>query len=1207
MSRFNEYNPIMVQDHRYSALYYPAESEGFIGLPNYWINTATLGLFIQDIFFASKGAGPVVHLTLVYPGTNASVTAFGRGWRFSYDSDITEENTTVVIHKGNGSAAIFQKGGQARVSNPNAPAELVPATPVFDRLLDYGTFFLYLDKNSRLQYRYDKVTGRKKHPLSSISDWDNNRISIIYNDKFMIKSLLDAAGREITFGYNSDNLCTSFSLPDGRHAEFRYSGQKDLASTVDLQGISTTYDYDAVHRVTRMVTGVEKRTTLFEYAEDQKGNRIKSVRNPQGNISLYGQNPSQKGWTSVTDPENRTWRYFNVDGRTEKIVDPLGHTAEFSYKAGLMISARNKNGFVTAMDYDRYGNLIRQTDAEGFTRTFTYDTNGNLISDADHAGRIWRYEYDQKNHLCRMISPAGTITSFTWSPRGQMSSMTDHLGRTRAFEYDRFGNITSITSPLGAVQQIGYDTTGLSTLYHIDESGNMTRFEYDGNERLVKIINPDGSFRTFGYGTSAGITITDENRNTVTMERNMLDSVTRFIDPSGSISKNDFDKADFLKRYTDPMGRTINYDYDPGGRLVRVTSPLGYPIVFGYDPVGNMISYTDERNNRTSFQYNKLNYLIGVTDPANRTSRFERDPSGRIVRTINPDGSEIRNAFDADGRIIEQAVTGKKPAHYGYDNAGNLTQVTDETGSTHYHYDAANRLISVVYPDNLTVRLGYDPKGILTELHYPFDVISRYVPDTRGNIAQLSWNNNRMNFSYDPAGYLIRETRSNGVETRYVYDSDIRPVTISHESAGRSLVTEQYSYDAAGNITRRSGSAFPGTSVESGMETPGSATFNNMNQLIGWNNGTCRYDANGNLIFLSSPQPCTMVYDSQNRLVKVSMSGKTAEYTYNTLGERIRVKEEGTERICHYLPDGRLLFETNAGGTVTWYYIYAGMRLIARGNLTGDVQFYHYDVSGNTRVLTDAAGEPCARYMYTPFGIVSRHQERTLQNRFTFSGASGVIDDGNGLYFMKNRHYHAPTTRFLQPDPLGIFGGTNVYEYGNGNPIKNIDPEGKEVLTAVLFLIGFLGSAAALGLAIKNDPPVWVRALRAPQVVKRVQEQNKKNPGKKQDPVRAVQRYVNRGSKTTQQRAMREFWDRGRQCVTIAASSNPVGLGIEGATVTPSMLADGADALHDASHGNYKDALKTGAGVLPGRAGEAGGAAGGAYDAGEAYLKGRRK
>lgn len=1208
MSKFNEYNRITVQDHQYSALYYPAESEGDIGLPNYWINTASLGLFMQDIFFAYKGAGPVVHLTLVYSGTNTSISAFGRGWKFSYDSDVTEENTTVVLRKGNGSAVVFQKGGQARVSNPNAPVELIPVNPVFDRLLDYGTFFLYLDKNSRLQYRYNKLTGRKKHPLSSISDRDNNQISILYNDKFMIKSLFDAAGREISFGYNSENLCTSFALPDGRHAEFRYSVQKDLTSTVDLQGISTTYDYDAVHRVTRMVTGVEKITTLFEYAEDKKGTLIKSVRNSEGNISRYAQDPSPIGWTSVTDPEDRRWRYFNVDGRTEKVVDPMGYTAEFSYRAGIMISARNKNGFTTSMDYDRYGNLIRQTDAEGFARTFTYDTNGNLVSDADHAGRVWRFEYDQKDHLCRMISPLGTITSYAYTTRGQMSLITDHLGRTRAFEYDRFGNITSITSPLGAVQRIGYDTTGLITQYHIDESGNMTRFEYDGNERLTKIINPDGSFRTFGYGTSAGITITDENRNTVTMNRNMLNSITRFTDPSGSISKYDFDKADFLIRFTDPMGRTIGYDYDPAGRLVRVTDPLGYPVIFGYDPVGNMISYTDERNNRISFQFNKLNYLTSVTDPANRTRQFERDPYGRILRTINPDGSEIRNTFDADGRIIEQTVTGKKPAHYGYDNVGNLIHINDETGSTHYHYDAENRLTSIDYPDNLTVRLSYDPKGILTELHYPFDVISRYVPDARGNLAQLSWNTNRVNFSYDPAGYLTRESRSNGVQTRYGYDPDIRLVTISHESAGRSLMAEQYIYDQAGNIVRRSGSAFPAIlGVESGLETSGSAAFNNVNQLIEWNTKTCQYDANGNLMSLGGQQPCSMVYDSQNRLTKFNLSGKSAEYTYNTLGERIRVKEEGTERICHYLPDGRLLFETNAEGTVTWYYIYAGKRLIARGNLTRDVQFYHYDVSGNTILLTDTGGELCARYTYTPFGIVSRHQERTPQNRFTFSGAFGVIDDGNGLFFMKNRNYHAPTTRFLQPDPLGIFGGTNVYEYGNGNPIINVDPEGTVVLTALLFLVGFLGSAAAVGFAIKNDPPIWFRALNARNVVKRAQAQNKKNPGKKQDPVRAVQRYVNRGSKTTQQRFMREAWDRGRQCVTVAASSSPIGLGIEGATVVPSMLTDGADALHDASHGNYKDALKTGAGILPGRPGEIGGAAGGVIDAVESSQAGRHR
>jgi RHS repeat-associated protein len=53
------------------------------------------------------------------------------------------------------------------------------------------------------------------------------------------------------------------------------------------------------------------------------------------------------------------------------------------------------------------------------------------------------------------------------------------------------------------------------------------------------------------------------------------------------------------------------------------------------------------------------------------------------------------------------------------------------------------------------------------------------------------------------------------------------------------------------------------------------------------------------------------------------------------------------------------------------------------------------------------------------------------------------MDEGNNLYFMKNRYYDAGTGRFIQRDPIGFAGRqTNLYAYVGGNPVDRVDPGG---------------------------------------------------------------------------------------------------------------------------------------------------------------------
>ena len=52
------------------------------------------------------------------------------------------------------------------------------------------------------------------------------------------------------------------------------------------------------------------------------------------------------------------------------------------------------------------------------------------------------------------------------------------------------------------------------------------------------------------------------------------------------------------------------------------------------------------------------------------------------------------------------------------------------------------------------------------------------------------------------------------------------------------------------------------------------------------------------------------------------------------------------------------------------------------------------------------------------------------------------FDSETGLHQNYHRDYDPRTGRYLQPDPIGLAGGSNLYGYSNLNPITNIDPLG---------------------------------------------------------------------------------------------------------------------------------------------------------------------
>jgi uncharacterized protein RhaS with RHS repeats len=52
------------------------------------------------------------------------------------------------------------------------------------------------------------------------------------------------------------------------------------------------------------------------------------------------------------------------------------------------------------------------------------------------------------------------------------------------------------------------------------------------------------------------------------------------------------------------------------------------------------------------------------------------------------------------------------------------------------------------------------------------------------------------------------------------------------------------------------------------------------------------------------------------------------------------------------------------------------------------------------------------------------------------------MHEANGLSFMRARYYVPSAGRFINPDPIGIAGGLNLYRYVQNDPVDFVDPSG---------------------------------------------------------------------------------------------------------------------------------------------------------------------
>ena len=782
--------------------------------------------------------------------------------------------------------------------------------------------------------------------------------------------------RTTTDSYNGDGQLSSEKDPAGQATSYTYDAYGNLATQTDPNGADYAYTYDADDR--QLTETLENFTGAGPVPQSPAAQLLDS-RSYDGDGRLH----------TDTDSVGVTATYAYYDNGLLKQVTDTGSDGVTAYvqaadgydAAGNLTSAVTGNGTLTT-DYtiDAVGRTTKTAgDPAGLDKvtTVTLNASGEVLTsnETDAAGDtpIQRgYTYDAAgDELSQVVSgsSSGTLTTKgIYDTRGVQETLTDPGQNTTDYVTDVDGQTTQSIEPAVTVTAGGGSTstvtpmtlTGYDTYGDIaeteDADGTITSYAWDGDgrktgETLPAYTSPDGAgtvtpTQAWTYAPGGEIqtaivqqgTAASPQESTTTYSYDQLGDQVQKVNPaisdSGTMTAGTrtatYNLAGQALSTTDPYGATAYQSFDPLDRP-SVSSEQTYLSTtnFGkvqttdaYNPAGELASAATAGGDVTSYTYYADGELASQADTTGDTTRYSYDLLGDTIKSTLPDQSADTATYDGAGR--ETGTAQENPA-------GTVLAATSAA------YSADGYLTSATDADQHTETYGYDALGDLTAQTEPVtastSITTTFGYDADGNkTASTDGNGHTTYYAYNPWNLQQAVTRpataidpsDNTTTTSYTADGQVSEVQLP------GGVTQNYAYDALGDLTAETGSGATAATV-------------------------CRdyqYDLDQNIVAAG----CS------------AGSGAGWEYpTWNALGENLCAAPARLRATSFaYTPDGQLASRTDASGTSAFTYDSDGREATDADALTGQTIGYTYNQLSQPHVITYGTGGDARTFTYNP-------------------------------------------------------------------------------------------------------------------------------------------------------------------------------------------------------------------------------------------------
>jgi len=824
---------------------------------------------------------------------------------------------------------------------------------------------------------------------------------------------------------------TGGATPNGSNCATGYDGNGNLLAKTDARGITITYSFDALNRMTWKRYSDGETPIGFGYdGKDENGNPLSGLSNPILTMSHVSN---------------------EVNAASTFSYDPMGRVV----KKSSCIPGDCSYDINVQATYDLIGNTSSLTNGisnPAITINYSYDGSNRLNSvtsswnDGTHPPTLFSTP---------VYGPMGLLSANV----GADSSNTPTVTISRA--YDNRGRLTSEGDATGKVPTSS--ATG--------SSGAIT---VSGNEKSI----------TRASGTAVatlGVSGSEQSKTIYTCPMQYGGCPTTIYDGGGySIYVNGVLAGSFgwsqgatSNNLVANLASSIN-----GNSSSPVTAAAaGSSVVLTSKVAGSTGNYSISVTRSWSSSYfSSPSFTVAAPSSMSGGTDATVYDHGTVSVTINnTTASAGWNSGTISGSLAAALASALASADVSFltvSSSGNTISL-NSTGTG----------LATNWPIQFSVT--YDSADFSSP---SFSLSASGMSGGQGAAYQ---NQSIYSFSiptggFDGAGNIKTVTDSVTGSWNYTYDTLNRLLTATPTSGPYAGQHGCWAYDAFGNRTAENWQSAACATPETNV--PATASYNT-NNLVTWTSVNAavngfQYDAAGNVL---NDNANAYLYDAEGRLCAVMnlIVGTKTGYVYDGLGNRV-AKGSLSHWSCN-LGDltvtsryvvgitGEQLSEVSGSGS------WAGTKVFAAGRLLAT-----YHDTNTYFTLNDWLGTK--RGEVTPDGFLSTHFGLPFGNGLSFAGNApdasknhfiGKERDSetgftNGNDYFGARYYASSIGRFLSPDPSQLYFANpantqsfNLYSYALNNPLINTDQAG------LYCYYGDTDFSSLQGQADQNDSTQW--------------------------------------------------------------------------------------------------------------------------------------
>ncbi len=897
------------------------------------------------------------------------------------------------------------------------------------------------------------------------------------------KKLADGTTALFDMQYNNVGNITRMTRPANQLGErlfFDYQYDPEVQTYVekvdDAYGYSSTSQYD--YRFGQLLNTTDINGNRMEYTLDNVG-RVTKIRGPLEiaagvDFTLkFSYNPQADiPWalTQHYDPQ-----FPGNELETVTFIDGLARVLQVQKDGAIYQGVNNADQEMRIvsgrLSFDAFGRTITSrypTTITGAAGTFA--ANPDTVQPTET-------EYDVLDRATRVTLPDGAVTQTQYnfgSDRNSNQQFSTLVTDANGIQKESFTNVRGLTTSVREQYSQGgdiwtsYSYNAINELIEVtDDQDNRITSAYDNFGRRTSVDHPDAGLTSFTYDLASNLTskVTANLKAagqaiTYTYDRERLTNITYPQNPSNNV------------KYT--YGNTGDPD-NRAGRIVTQEDGAGKQE-FSYNPLGAMVK-------------NKRDIIVAGENLASFTTRWQYDTWNRVTEITYPDDEKVTYTYNLGGLVQSLSGVSRLGSYeyvkqLGYDKFEQRVYMGYGNGTeSFYSYEPERRRLKNLITESATNRRLMDNEYTYDKVNNILRLVNSMEVSTSD---ELLGGPSDYNYQYDD---LYRLTNATGSYTdeednhRFTLDMEYNSI---HSITKKTQVTESKDQADGDNAWIEEPEVTYDWEYRYEDEQP--------HAPIQMGKFTYLYDLNGNLVsrpertFNDDPdkERENLIWDEENRLSAVTEAADDEPVIFN-------IYDAGGERVLKTNNDNNV--EITVNGTVATpkpvdklddyttyvnpYYVLRKDYFTTHFYIEGErvatklseedkdlgLYWHHQDHLGSSAYTTGvSSGETTQHIEYFPFGETfidekedGRDEDAGKDNPYRYNAKE--LDQETGLYYYGARYYDPRTSVWISVDPpiLGKFldgihnGGVinsfnlAVYSYTYQNPIRLIDPNGKQV------------------------------------------------------------------------------------------------------------------------------------------------------------------